>query len=70
MQKSKLKDPAAVIDYHINDIGLRKRVVARRAGIQYEMLCRSLQGRRALKADEVLSLMIALGLTLDDFKKE
>lgn len=67
MQKTKIKNPAHVINSHILGTGLKKSVIARRAGMSYEALCRSLQGRRILRADELLSLMMALGLTLSDF---
>jgi len=69
MKKSILKDPARVIDDHILNTGLKKRTVARRAGMGYDALCRSLQGRRALKAGELLGIMLALDLTLEHFIK-
>jgi DNA-binding phage protein len=67
MQKSKIHDPARIIDDIICTTGLKKSVVARRAGMDKEALCRSLQGRRQLRAHELLSLMRVLELGIEDF---
>ena len=52
----------------ISENGLKLRYVAAKAGLDPELLGRSLVGKRKLPADEFVSLCRALSLGLDYFK--
>lgn len=58
-----------VISNRIEDRGMSITVVATRANINPELLSRTLNGRRKLKADELVDLCRVLDLTMDDFKE-
>lgn len=53
----------------INERGLKQCAVAERAGISNQMLSDMLNGRRLIKARDVLALADALGVTPNDLFK-
>ena len=59
-----------VIKDRINTLGLKQVAVSRQANMNPDLLSRTLQGDRKLKADEFVSLCQVLGLTLEDFRNK
>lgn len=57
-----------VIGDRIKEAGLTQVYVSKQAHMNPDLLSRTLQGDRKLKADEFVSLCQVLGLTLEDFK--
>ena len=60
-------EPYETIAERVNQRGITKAELARRAGITDELLRRSLCGRRKLPAQEFIALCRELGLSLKDF---
>ena len=58
-----------VISKRVEDRGTTITHLSNRTGISNDLLGRSLNGKRKLKADELVKLCIALDLSLDDFKE-
>lgn len=52
---------------YLDERGIRTGFVAERAGMDTELLQRSLNGKRKLTADEFASICFALGLDFDFF---
>ena len=65
-----MKDIILVINKKIDERGITMTNTAKRAGISPDLLYRTLDGKRKLKADELISLCQVLDLTLADFKEE
>lgn len=58
-----------VIDSKIKSSGMTQAFVSRQANMNPDLLSRTLQGHRKLKADELVNLCEVLGLTFEDFRK-
>lgn len=58
-----------VISKRVEDRGTTITHLSNKTGISNDLLGRSLNGKRKLKADELVKLCIALDLSLDDFKE-
>lgn len=58
-----------VISRRVERTGITVSELARRANMDHMSLRSSLHGKRALKADELLSLSRELDLTFEDFPK-
>lgn len=58
-----------IIDNKIKSSGMTQAFVSRQAHMNPDLLSRTLQGHRKLKADELVSLCEVLGLTFEDFKR-
>ena len=56
-----------VINSRIADRGMTITTVAKRAGMNNDLLCKTLNDKRRLKADELINLCNVLDLNLDDF---
>ncbi|SHJ86993.1 helix-turn-helix domain-containing protein [Hespellia stercorisuis] len=59
-----------VIKKYIDDNGIKYSHVADSIGMPRELLRRSLEGTRALKADEFIKICTVLSLDLDKFDQE
>lgn len=57
-----------VIREKVQEVGITKAELARRVGMDDELLRRSLLGNRKITADEFVKLCGILGLNLADFK--
>lgn len=53
----------------IQDRGLKIVAISQKINVSSDILSKTLQGKRKMKADELILLCEVLGLTLDDFKK-
>ncbi len=49
----------------IKEKGVKQKYVAKRAGYTAQELCDMLNGRRLIKACDILSLSLAIGVTTD-----
>lgn len=58
------------IKCYLDDIGIKQKVVAERAGLGEAKLCLILQGKRELKASEYANICKAIGVPMDTFLKE
>lgn len=58
-----------VISDRIEERGMTITAVSKRAGINNDLLSKTLNNKRKLKADELVVLCQVLGLTLEDFKE-
>lgn len=58
-----------VVAQRVEEIGITKAELARRIGIDDELLRRSLAGTRKIGADEFICLCKELRLRLSDFKE-
>lgn len=58
----------AVINDKIQERGVTLVFVSKRAKIKTDLLSKTLNGKRNLKADEFVNLCQALDLTLEDFQ--
>lgn len=58
----------AVINDKIQERGVTLVFVSRQAKIKTDLLSKTLNGKRNLKADEFVNLCQALDLTLEDFQ--
>lgn len=65
-----MSDVTKVISDRIEERGMTITTAARRANMTPELLSRTLNGARKLKADELVNLCRVLDLTLDDFSKK
>ncbi len=59
-----------VLNHKIKDRGIPVRELARRTGLDPELLRRSLAGQRKLRADEFVRLCWELGLDTQDFSAD
>lgn len=59
---------AAILKKYITENGIKQTFIAEKAGMSAELLRRSLEGKRVLKADEFIVICIVLSLDLDYFK--
>lgn len=59
---------AEVIAARVNRVGISIAELARRTDIHPELLRRSLNGERVIKADELIRLCVELELSLADFQ--
>lgn len=60
-------EPYKIVAKKVDDIGITIAELARRTKIDAELLRRSLNGQRVLKAGELISLCVQLNLEVDDF---
>lgn len=60
----------AVINNRIKERGVTLVFVAKHANMKTDLLSKTLNGNRNLKADEFVNLCQVLGLTLDDFSEK
>ncbi|MCR1842793.1 helix-turn-helix domain-containing protein [Murimonas intestini] len=58
-----------VIKNHIEKKGIKPSFIADETGMSRELLRRSLDGKRTLKADEFVKICTLLSLDLTDFEK-
>lgn len=58
-----------VVSRRVERTGITVSELARRTGMQYMALRSTLQGDRAMKADEMLRLSRELGLDFEDFSE-
>jgi len=65
-----MKDITKVIGERIDERGMTMTTVARRAGMTPDLLSRTINGTRKLKADELVNLCRVLDLTLEDFEQK
>lgn len=56
-----------IIRKYMKDNGIRLSYVSERTGMDRELLQRSLNGKRTLKADEFLKICTCLSLDLEQF---
>lgn len=63
-------DAYEVVSSRVARVGITTAELARRTGINSELLRRSLIGERTLKANELITLCAQLELTLEDFEEE
>lgn len=56
-----------VIRKYITDNGIKQNFVAEKIGMTPEILRRSIEGQRKLKADELIAICQLLSLTIEDF---
>lgn len=54
------------ISEQVRNRGIPVSVLARKTGLNYQPLKKSLQGKRLLRSNELLPLAAYFGLTLDD----
>lgn len=62
-------DLIGTINAQIEKRGISVAELARRSGVTYEALRTTLEGERQLKAQELVQLCKALGLSLESFDK-
>lgn len=62
-----MPDYIRVIDEKRNQIGMTIRALARKAGMDDDLLGKTLHGKRKMTASELIALSYALGLSLDDY---
>ena len=67
---TKVRPAVEVISQRIEAMPINKSELARRIGIDYELLRRSLNNERVLKGDELVNICVILGITIDDFIAE
>ncbi|MBQ9229046.1 MAG: helix-turn-helix transcriptional regulator [Paludibacteraceae bacterium] len=65
-----MSDVIAVINNRIKERGATIVFVAKRANMKTDILSKTLNGNRNLKADELVNLCQVLDLTLDDFDRQ
>ena len=58
---------AEVIKNHIVSNGIKLSFLSEKSGVNYELLRRSLDGDRVLKADELLSIIAVLKIDFNTF---
>lgn len=56
-----------VVSARVEEVGITAAELARRVGMDDQLLRRSLDGKRAIKSRELVRLCSQLGLTLKDF---
>lgn len=56
-----------VVSGRVKKTGMTVAELSRRSGISQELLRRSLSGKRAIRADELISLCVQLDLSFRDF---
>ena len=62
-----MPDYIRVIDEKRNQIGMTIRALARKAGMDDDLLGKTLHGKRKMTASELIALSYVLGLSLDDY---
>lgn len=62
-----MPDYIRVIDEKRNQIGMTIRALARKAGMDDDLLGKTLHGKRKMTASELIALSYALDLSLDDY---
>lgn len=60
----------SVINNRIKERGVTLVFVSKQANIKTDLLSKTLNGNRNMKADELVSLCQVLDLTLEDFKAQ
>lgn len=61
---------AQTINEYLLSNGIKRSFVAEKAGISVDLLCRTLDGRRKLPADEFLRICNALSLDIGYFNEK
>lgn len=67
---NKISDYVTVIESRRADRGMTIRALSQKSGIKENSLYNALEGKRKLKADELLAVSSVLNLKLEDFKAE
>lgn len=57
-----------VIKRHIEENGIKQNFVANKIGLSPELFRRSIDGKRKITADELISICSVLSLQLSDFQ--
>lgn len=56
-----------VINARIEETGVKLSFISEKANMTIDALSRTLSGKRIMKGEELISISIILGLSLDDF---
>lgn len=59
--------PEEVIKNKIESNGVKQSFVADRSNISRDKLSRSLNGKRRLRSDELISICVTLGISVEEF---
>ena len=60
-------DTQAQLKKLIKSRGVPLSIIARRGNLKYELIRRSISGKRRMTLDEFMSICDVLGITLEDF---